>query len=77
MDTSLVASLDEKLDVGVHEGRCHSNGITVGQNKVGVLAEALDGVEDVVPATAVQAGGMVTKLVDNLVTISRVLRRGS
>ena len=70
VDTSLVASLDEELDVCVHEGRGHGDGIAVGENEVGVLAEALDGVEDVVPAAAVQAGRVVTKLVDDLVVIS-------
>lgn len=51
---SLVASLDEELDVCVHEGTGHGHGVSVGQDEVGVLAESLDGAEDVVPATAVE-----------------------
>lgn len=54
VDASLVAGLDEQLDVGVHEGAGHGDGVAVGKDKVGVLAEALDGAEDVVPAAAVE-----------------------
>ena len=67
MYSTLVAGLDEQLDICVHEGNCHSHSRSVGKNKVGVLAEAFDGVEDVVPATAVEAGRVVTELVDDLV----------
>jgi hypothetical protein len=74
MDASLVAGLDKKLDIGVHEGRSHGDSIAVGQDEVGVLAEALDGVEDVIPATAVQTGGVVTELVDDLAMVSRLLQ---
>jgi len=65
--TSAVAGLDEELDVGVHEGHSHGHGGSVGEDKVGVVAETLDDVEDVVPATTVQARRVVTELVDDLV----------
>lgn len=68
--TSLVTGLDEKLDVCVHERASHGDRVTVGENEVGVLAEALDGAEDVVPATAVETSRVVTELVDNLYIIS-------
>ena len=67
VDAALVARLDEELDVGVHEGHGHGDGRAVGQDKVGVLAELLHDAEDVIPATAVQAGAVVAQLVDDLV----------
>jgi hypothetical protein len=70
VDGSLVAGLDEQLDVCVHEGTRHGDGVSVGQDEVGVLAEALDCVEDVVPATAVETGGVVTELVDDLIVLA-------
>jgi hypothetical protein len=71
VDTAPVACLDEELDVGVHEGRGHGDGVAVGKDKVGVLAETLDGAEDVVPAAAVETGGVVAELVDDLGVISQ------
>jgi hypothetical protein len=66
MDASLVARLDKQLDVGIHERNGHGDRISVGQDEVGVLAEALDGVEDVIPATAVETRRVVAKLVNDL-----------
>jgi hypothetical protein len=63
---TLVAGLDEQLDVCVHEGAGHSDGVSVWEDEVGILAETLDGAEDVVPATAVEARGVVAEFVDNL-----------
>jgi hypothetical protein len=64
--TTTMASLDEELDVGVHEGNSHGNSTAVGQNEVGVVAEALDHREDVVPATAVEARRVIAEFVDDL-----------
>ena len=69
VDTSAVAGLDQKLDIGVHEGRGHGNSRTVWEDKVGVLAETLDNAEDVVPSSAVQSRGVITKLVDDLLQV--------
>lgn len=66
MNASSVAGLDEELDVSVHEGRCHRDGIAVRKNEVGILTEPLNRVENVVPATTVQAGGVIAELVDDL-----------
>ena len=66
MDATPVACLDEKLDVGVHEGRSHGDRVAVGKDKVGVLAETLNGAENVVPAAAVETRRVVAKLVDDL-----------
>lgn len=65
--TTLVAGLDEELDVGVHEGDGHGDGGSVGEDKVGVVAELLDDAEDVVPSAAVETGAVVAELVDDLV----------
>ena len=67
VDAALVAGLDEELDVGIHEGDGHGDGRAVGEDKVGVVAELLDDAEDVVPAAAVETGGVVAQLVDDLV----------
>jgi hypothetical protein len=64
--TAAVARLDQELDVGVHKGHGHGDGAAVGENEVGVVAEALDDGEDVVPTTAVEAGGVVAEFVDDL-----------
>lgn len=62
-----MAGLDEELDVRIHEWDGHGHGGTVGKDEVGVLAEALDGAEDVVPSAAVEAGAVIAKLVDDLI----------
>ena len=53
MHASLVASLDEQFDVGIHERNGHGDCGTVGHDETGVLAEAFDDGEDVIPAAAV------------------------
>ena len=70
MYTSSVASLDKKSDVCIHEWGCHGNGGSVWENKFGVVTESLDDAEDVIPATAVETGRMVTKLVNDLANVS-------
>jgi hypothetical protein len=66
MDTSLVAGLDQESNICVHERNGHGNRSTVRQDEVGVVAELLDEGKDVVPSSAVQAGAVVTKLIDDL-----------
>jgi len=66
VNASFVARLDEELNISVHEGRGHGDGVSVGEDEVGVLAETLDGAEDVVPATAVQTSRVVAELIDDL-----------
>lgn len=62
-----MAGLDKELDVSIHERRSHCDGGSVREDKVGVLAETLDDAEDVVPATTVETGRVVTELIDDLV----------
>lgn len=67
VDTALVAGLDEELDVGVHEGDGHGDAGAVGKNEGGVVAELLNGGEDVIPTAAVKTRGVFAELVDDLV----------
>jgi len=66
VDAATVASLDQELDICVHEWNLHGDGTAVGEHEVGVVAEAFDDGEDVVPTTAVEAGGVIAELVDDL-----------
>jgi hypothetical protein len=66
VNTTAVASLDEQLHIGIHEGHGHGDVGAVGKDKVGVLAELLDEGEDVIPAAAVETGAVVTQFIDNL-----------
>jgi hypothetical protein len=70
VDASAMTGLDEKLDVGVHEGSGHGDGASVGEDEVGVVSEAFDDAEDVIPTTAVETGRVFTEFVDNLYLIS-------
>ena len=45
----------------------HADGAAVGDDGAGELAEGLDQGEDVVPAAAVEAGGVLAELVEELV----------
>jgi hypothetical protein len=63
---SPVASLNKELDVSIHKWDSHGYSRTIRENEVGVLAEALNGVEDIVPSPTVEARRVVTELVDDL-----------
>ena len=67
MNTTTVAGLDQQTDVGIHERHGHGDSGTVGQDKVGVLAEALDEREDVIPTATVETGAVVAEFVDDLI----------
>lgn len=64
---ALVAGLDEKLNICVHEWDGHGDTGTIWENEVWVLAELLDDAEDVIPAAAVETRAMVSQLEDDLV----------
>src|SRR5882672_11919417 len=49
----------------------HRHAPAVGEDAVRSVSELLDEAEDVVPAAAVQAGGVVLQLVENLVHLER------
>jgi len=48
MNTSLVACLDEELDVCVHKWDSHRNIAAIGENELCMIAELLDKTENVV-----------------------------
>jgi len=48
MNTSLVACLDEELDVCVHKWDSHRNIATIRKNELCMIAELLDKTENVV-----------------------------
>lgn len=66
MNTTTVASLDQQLDIGIHERNGHGHIRTVGKDKVRVLAELLDEGKDVIPSATVETGAVVAQFVDNL-----------
>jgi hypothetical protein len=66
MHASPMTCLDEQFNICVHERNGHGDGITVGKNKIRVLAETLDGVEDVVPSATIEARRMIAKLINDL-----------
>lgn len=55
-NTSLVASLDEESDVGIHERNGHRDVAAVGENKVGVESHLLDEREDVWSGMGINSG---------------------
>jgi len=66
MDASAMTCLDQKLDVRIHEWHGHGHCGTIWEDKVGVVSEALDHAEDVIPTSAVEAGAMISEFVDDL-----------
>ena len=62
-----MAGLDAELGVAAHEVRGHGDLRAVGQEDGGVGGELFDEGEDVVPAAAVEAGGVLAELVEDLV----------
>src|ERR671912_1679565 len=63
---ALVAGLDGKQRVGAHERDRHGHRVAVREEHV-LFAELLDVGEDVVPPAAVETGGVLAKLVEDLV----------
>lgn len=59
MHTSPVTSLDKKLDVGIHKWNRHCDSRPIWEDEIGVLAEALDDAEDVIPSTTVETRAVV------------------
>ena len=67
MNSAPVAGLDQQLHVRAQEMPVHGDLGAVRQHEIGPVPELLDEAEDVVPAAAVQAGGMLAQLLENLV----------
>lgn len=66
VNATAMACANQELDVRVHEGDGHGDVGAIGEDEAGAVTEALDKGEDVIPSAAVEAGAMVSKLVDDL-----------
>ena len=62
-----VAGMDQQLHVRLEEMPLHGHGRAVRQQEVRAVPEFLDEAEDIVPAPAVEAGGVLAQLVEDLV----------
>src|SRR6267378_4325825 len=71
MDVAAVAGPNQQIDVRLEEVTVHRHAAAVGEHKVRALPELLDEAEDVVPAPAVQPGGVVLQLIENLIHLER------
>ncbi len=71
MGAAAVAGLDQQLAVRAQEVAVHPDQIPIRQHEVGAVPELLDEAEDVVPAAAVEAGGVLAQLVEDLVHLER------
>ncbi len=71
MDAALVAGLDHQQGVGTQEVRSHGDAGAIRHHGLGVAREFLDEAEDVIPAPAIEAGGMIAQLVEDLVHLER------
>ena len=71
VDVAAVAGLDEELHVRAEEPLVHRDVRAVRHDVLRVGAEPLDGREDVVPAAAVEARGVVAQLPEDLVHLER------
>ena len=67
VNTAPVASLNQEFNVGTQERTFHGDERAVRQHEFGVCLEFLDVAEDVVPAAAIQAGGMLSQLIEDLI----------
>ncbi len=67
VDAAAMAGLDAELGIAAHEVRGHGDLRTVGEEDGGVGGELFDEGEDVVPAAAVEAGGVLAELEEDLV----------
>ena len=63
MNLAAMAGLDQELDVSLQESAIHGDLGAVGQQEGFVIAEGFDEAENVVPASAIQAGGVLAQLV--------------
>ena len=62
-----VTGLDQKLGIGAKERLLHRNLVAIRQNKVCMSAKLFYETEDVIPPAAVEAGGMILQLPEDLV----------
>ena len=73
VDVAVVAGLDGQLGIAAHEVRGHGDLAAIGKDGVRVAGKFLDEAEDVIPAAAVEAGGVLAQLVE-ISSISKLAR---
>src|SRR5206468_12181873 len=66
-----VTGLYQEIHIRLEEVTVHRHAGAVGEDAIWALPELLDEAENVVPAPAVEAGGVVLQLVQNLVHLER------
>src|ERR1039458_9094713 len=67
MNAALVACVNQHVHVGTKERLFHGDGAALGKRVIQLIPEHLDETENVIPATAVQTGGVLAQFVENLV----------
>src|SRR5579862_4244300 len=67
MRAAAMTGMDQKIHVTLEERLFHREAIAIGQQRLGPIPEFLDIAEDVIPASAVQAGRVLAQLVQNLI----------
>ncbi len=72
---SSVASPDQQLAIGAHERDRHRHLGSVRQHQVASVPQHLDQAEDVVPPPGVQAAGVISELVEDLLHFERRRQR--
>src|SRR6266705_2167979 len=67
VNAAAVTGLNQQVHVGLKEMLVHGHNGAVGENEVWAIPKLLDETENVVPAAAVEAGGVVAELVKDFV----------
>src|ERR1700676_4428362 len=62
-----MASLDQQFDVGAQEMSGHGDAASIRQNHVRIIGEFLDIAENIVPASRVEARGVLSQLVEDFI----------
>ena len=71
VNLAAMAGLDQQLRIRLQEMPVHGHFAAIGQHEAGMVAEFLDEAEHVIPASAVEAGGVVAQLIQDLVHLER------
>ena len=64
---AFMAGVDQQFNLGAKEGLLHNYIAALRQHTIGPVPEFLNKAEDVIPAAAVQSGGVVAQFVQDLV----------
>src|SRR6267154_6561703 len=67
MHFAAMASLDQQFDVRAQEMSGHGDAAAIRENGVGIVGEFLDVAENIVPASGVQARGMLPQFIEDFI----------